>query len=104
MLYGRQGGNIVTKAKEKAKVLKAFFASQKVSPQQLAPWARGDMEQNRSPVVQEKVVSGLLCHLDSLWSQMWFTHRTVRELMEELTKLLPTIYHQSWLTGEVPED
>lgn len=37
MLYGRQGGNIVTKAKEKAKVLKAFFASQKVSPQQLAP-------------------------------------------------------------------
>lgn len=39
MLHCRQRGNIVTKAKEKAEVLNAFFASVIVSPQQLAPWA-----------------------------------------------------------------
>ncbi|KAJ7418397.1 RNA-directed DNA polymerase from mobile element jockey-like protein [Willisornis vidua] len=28
----------------------------------------------------------------------------MRELAEELAKLLSIIYHQSWLTGEVPDD
>ncbi|KAJ7412690.1 hypothetical protein BTVI_45595 [Pitangus sulphuratus] len=30
--------------------------------------------------------------------------RVMRELVEELTKLLSIIYQQSWLTGEVPDD
>ena len=30
--------------------------------------------------------------------------RVLRELTEELAKPLSIIYHQSWLTGEVPDD
>ncbi|KAJ7423694.1 hypothetical protein BTVI_08828 [Pitangus sulphuratus] len=30
--------------------------------------------------------------------------RVLRELAEELTKPLSIIYHQSWPTGEVPDD
>ncbi|KFW80737.1 RNA-directed DNA polymerase from mobile element jockey, partial [Manacus vitellinus] len=58
------------------------------------------------PVIQEETVSDLLSHLDPHKSmgQDGIHPRVMRELAEELTKLLSIIYHQSWLTGEVPED
>ncbi|KFV58580.1 hypothetical protein N328_12128, partial [Gavia stellata] len=55
------------------------------------------------PTIQGEMVSNLLHHLE--------THKSMgpdgihpRELAEVLTKPLSTIYQQSWLTGEAPDD
>ncbi|KAJ7407664.1 hypothetical protein BTVI_62456 [Pitangus sulphuratus] len=106
------GGNIVTKDEEKAEVLSIFFAlvfNNKTSyPQDNWPpeLVDRDGEHNRLPVIQEEVVSDLLNHLDTHKSMGpdGIHPRVMRELAEELTKLLSIIYQQSWLTREVSDD
>jgi len=63
-------------------------------------------EQNKHPITQQEAANGLLCHLDSHKSlgPGGIHPRVLRQLVEELAKLLSIIYQQSWLTGEVPDD
>ncbi|KAK4815154.1 hypothetical protein QYF61_017595 [Mycteria americana] len=107
-----RGGNIVTKAEEKAEVLNGAFASvfnSKTScslgtqPPELAD---RDAEQNEAPIIQGEMVSDLLHHLDTHKSMGpdGIHPRVLRELAEVLTKPLSILYQQSWLTGEVPAD
>ncbi|KFW65450.1 hypothetical protein AS28_10562, partial [Pygoscelis adeliae] len=58
------------------------------------------------PIIQEEAVNDLLRHLDAhkCMGPDGIHPRVLRELAEELTKLLSIIYQQSWLTGEVPDD
>ncbi|KAJ7400835.1 RNA-directed DNA polymerase from mobile element jockey [Pitangus sulphuratus] len=65
-----------------------------------------DKKLNSPPVIKEETVSDLLSHLDPHKSMgLDEIHpRVMRELAEELTKLLSIIYQQSWLSGEVPGD
>ncbi|KAJ7411919.1 hypothetical protein BTVI_48147 [Pitangus sulphuratus] len=65
-----------------------------------------DGEPNSPPVIQEEAVSDLLSYLDAHKSMGpdGIHPRVIRELTEELIKPLSIIYHQSWLTGEVPDD
>ncbi|KFO58100.1 hypothetical protein N302_11537, partial [Corvus brachyrhynchos] len=58
------------------------------------------------PVIHEEPASDLLSYLDTHKSMGpdGIHPRVMRELAEELTKLLSIIYHQSWLTREVPDD
>ncbi|KFW67128.1 hypothetical protein AS28_05713, partial [Pygoscelis adeliae] len=58
------------------------------------------------PIIQEEAVNDLLRHLDAHKSMgLDGIHpRVLRELAEELAKLLSVIYKHSWLTGEVPDD
>ncbi|RMC13152.1 hypothetical protein DUI87_10683 [Hirundo rustica rustica] len=68
--------------------------------------ADGDGEQKSPLAIQEKAVSNLLSHLDARKSMGpdGIHPRVTRELVEKLAKLLSIVYHQSWLTGEVPDD
>ncbi|OWK62560.1 hypothetical protein RLOC_00012635 [Lonchura striata] len=63
-------------------------------------------EQNGPPIIQEEAVREMLSPLDVHKSMepAGMHPRVMRELADELTKLLSIIYQQSWLTGEVPED
>lgn len=95
---------------EKAEVFDGFFASvfniKTSCPQdnQLPELEGRDRELDEGPIIQEEMVSDLLCQLD--------THRSVgpegihprvmRKLAKELAKPLSIIYQQSWLTREVP--
>ncbi|KAK4820577.1 hypothetical protein QYF61_001817 [Mycteria americana] len=65
-----------------------------------------DREQNEAPIIQGEMVSDLLHHLDTHKSMGpdGIHPRVLRELAEVLTKPLPILYQQSWLTGEVPVD
>ncbi|KFV67126.1 hypothetical protein N307_07277, partial [Dryobates pubescens] len=58
------------------------------------------------PVIQEESVRDLQRHLDPHKSMGpdGIHPRVLRELADELAKLLSIIFQQSWLTGEVPED
>ncbi|KFW85788.1 RNA-directed DNA polymerase from mobile element jockey, partial [Manacus vitellinus] len=58
------------------------------------------------PVIQAEEVSDLLGHLDPHKSMGpdGILPRVMRKLAEELAKPLSIIYHQSWPTGEVPDD
>ncbi|OWK63826.1 hypothetical protein RLOC_00003645 [Lonchura striata] len=62
-----------------------------------------DEKQNGLPVIQKEAVSGLLSHLDAHKSMGPddIHPRVMRGVVEELTKLLSIIYHQSWLTRKV---
>ncbi|KFO62940.1 hypothetical protein N302_11279, partial [Corvus brachyrhynchos] len=57
-------------------------------------------------VIQKEAVRELLRHLDIHKSMGpdGIHLRVMRELAEELAKPLSTIYQESWLTGEVPDD
>lgn len=101
-------GNIVTKCKEKAEVLKLRYSVfhnktgrlQDSCSVELVDW---DGKQNGLPVIQEEAVSDLLSHLDAHKSMGPdnIHLRIMRELAEALTVLLSIISHQSWLTREV---
>ncbi|KAJ7418310.1 hypothetical protein WISP_59782 [Willisornis vidua] len=72
-------------------------------PPELVDW---DREQNSPPVIQEEAVSDLLSHFDAQKSMRpdGIHPRVMRELANELAKLVSIIYQQSWLTGKVPDD
>ncbi|TRZ07575.1 hypothetical protein HGM15179_019533 [Zosterops borbonicus] len=61
---------------------------------------------NCPPVIQEEIVRELLSHLNVHKSMGpdGIHPRVMRELADELVKLLCIIYQQSWLTGDVPDD
>ena len=104
--------NTATKQEEKPDVLYSFFASvvnvqtgysKGTQPLELEDKER---EQNKAPIIQEEAVNDLLRHLDAHKSigPDGIHPRVLRELAEELAKILFIIYQQSWLTGEVPEN
>ncbi|NWW41559.1 LIN1 transcriptase, partial [Panurus biarmicus] len=105
------GGNLITADKEKAE-LNAFFASvfsgKTSCPQDNCPPGLVDdvRDQNGPPVIQEEAVREMLRCLDVHKSMGpdGLHPRVMRELADELAKLLSIVYQQSWLTGEVPDD
>ncbi|TRZ16554.1 hypothetical protein HGM15179_010607 [Zosterops borbonicus] len=107
-----KGVNLLTADEEKAEMFNAFFASvfsgKTTFPQDNCPLGLVDgiREQNGPPVIQEEAVRELLRHLDVHKSMGpdGVHPRVMRELADELVKLLSIIYQQSWLTGEVPDD
>ncbi|RMC21672.1 hypothetical protein DUI87_02540 [Hirundo rustica rustica] len=107
-----EGGNIVTADEEKAEVLNAFFASAfsgKTTCLQdncSLGLVDGASEQNGPPIIQEEAVRELLrcLHTHKSMGPDGIRPRVMRELADELAKPLSIIYHQSWLTGEVPDD
>ncbi|KAK4810636.1 LOW QUALITY PROTEIN: hypothetical protein QYF61_007373 [Mycteria americana] len=111
-LVDRGGSIIVTEDEEKSEVLNAFFASVFNSRANCSLGTQPpesedrDRDQNGAPIIQGEMVSDLLHHLD-IHKSMGpdeIHPRVLKELAEELTKPLSIIYHQSWLTGEVPVD
>ncbi|RMC10190.1 hypothetical protein DUI87_12990 [Hirundo rustica rustica] len=62
--------------------------------------------QNGAPVIQEEAVRELLSCVNVCKSTgpAGIHPRVMKELADELVKLLSIIYQQSWLTGEVPGD
>ncbi|KAF4796329.1 RNA-directed DNA polymerase from mobile element jockey [Turdus rufiventris] len=66
----------------------------------------GVREQNGPPVIQEEAVRELLSSLDvyKCMGPDGIHPRVMKEPADELAKPLSIIYHQSWLTGKVPDD
>uniref|UniRef100_A0A8C3CW89 Reverse transcriptase domain-containing protein n=1 Tax=Cairina moschata TaxID=8855 RepID=A0A8C3CW89_CAIMO len=69
-------------------------------------WWNGDGKQNVALTIHEEMAGNLLQHLDVRKSMGpdGIHPRILRELAEELAKLLTIIYQQSCLSGEVPVD
>lgn len=61
-----------------------------------------DVQWDKSPVIQKKFVSNLLCYLDKCIMLGEIHLRIFIELAEEFA--LSTIYHKSWLIREAPDD
>ncbi|RMB93702.1 hypothetical protein DUI87_29932 [Hirundo rustica rustica] len=107
-----EGGNLVTADEEKAEVLNAFFAavfSGKTTCLQdnySLGLVDGVREQNGPSIIQEEAVRELLRCLDIHKSMGpdGIHPRVMKELADDLMKPLSIIYHQSWLTGKVPDD
>ncbi|XP_054034985.1 uncharacterized protein LOC128899525, partial [Dryobates pubescens] len=105
-------GNVVTQDEEKAEVLNTFFTSVFTSWKEHLPdsWpaelAEGARELHGFPVFHEQVIGALLSSLDPHKSMGpdGIHPRVLRELADELAKPLSIIFHQSWLTGEIPDD
>ncbi|TRZ06852.1 hypothetical protein HGM15179_020253, partial [Zosterops borbonicus] len=106
------GDNSVTADGEKAEVFNAFFVSifngKMACPQANCPLGRVDgvRESNCHPVIQEEAVREVLSCLDVHKSMGpdGIHPMVMRQLADELAKLLSIIYQQSWITGEVPHD
>ena len=107
-----EAGNVSIEDKEKAEVLNAFFTSvfkSQTSYPQVSPLSDLAVlagEQTKPPMIQEETVRDLLLQLDyhkSTGPDEIHT-RVLRELVEEIAKLLSIIYQRSLLTGEVSED
>lgn len=65
-----------------------------------------DRKRDKAPIIQWETVSDPLHHLN-VHKSMWpdgIHPRVLKEMAEEFVKPLSVIYHQSWLTGEVPAD
>ncbi|RMC20192.1 hypothetical protein DUI87_01038 [Hirundo rustica rustica] len=107
-----KGENLISADEEEAEVLNAYFASvfseettclQDNCPPGLVDGVR---EQNGPLIIQEVAVRELRKCLDIHKSMGpdGIHPRVMRELADELAKPLSIICHQSWLTGEVPNN
>ncbi|RMC17456.1 hypothetical protein DUI87_06038 [Hirundo rustica rustica] len=107
-----KGGDLISADEKKAEVLNAYFASvfseEMTCLQDNCPpgLVNGVREQNGPLIIQEVAVRELLKCLGIHKSigPDGIHPRVMRELDDELAKPLSIIYHQSWLTGEVPDD
>ncbi|KAJ7422535.1 hypothetical protein BTVI_13710 [Pitangus sulphuratus] len=100
-------GSIVTKDEDKAETPSLpQFSTRRQVVLRTAGFLGNNRELKSPLVIQNEEVSDLLSHLDphkSMGSD-GIHPRIMRELKEEITKLLSIIYQQSWLSGVVPGD